>query len=131
MRDEEKRKFTRVLFRTQIRILSASSSFVANTLRNISLGGAFIETTYQLPEGAPCALEIDLTGPASLLRVQVEGDVVRCENDGIAVKFTKIDLDSLIHLRHLIKVHAEDPDTINNEYEGHLLEVTVTRSGTE
>jgi len=111
--------------------MSTGRSFVATVLRDISLGGVFIETTQRLPEGAPCALEIDLTGHASLLRIQVEGDVVRCEDDGIAVKFTKIDLDSLIHLRHLIKVHAQDPATINNEYEGHLLEVTATPSRIE
>lgn len=128
---EDKRKFTRVLFRTRIRILSAGGSVVSNTLRNISLGGAFVETTHRLPEGGPCALEIDLAGPASLLRVRVEGDVIRCEEEGIAVRFTKIDLDSLIHLRHLIKVHAEDPATINNEYEGHLLEITDRPPRTE
>jgi len=128
---EERRKFTRILFETQIRIMSTTSSFVSNSLKNISLGGVFIETTHRLSEGESCALEIDLTGHASLLRIQVEGDVVRCEDDGIAVRFTKIDLDSLIHLRHLIKVHAQDPTVINSEYEGHLLEVTETPTRTE
>jgi DNA-directed RNA polymerase subunit E'/Rpb7 len=55
--------------------------------------------------------------------MEVEGDVVRCEEQGMAVKFTRIDVDSLIHLKHLIKVHAKDPETIAVEYERTLLEV--------
>jgi len=126
MTDDEKRKFTRIPFQTQIRVTCGDRTLVSHGLKNIGLGGAFVELQDVIPPGSPCLLEIDLIGAASLLRIQVEGDVVRCEDDGIAIKFTRIDLDSLIHLRHLIKVHAEDPSVINDEYERHLLEVTVT-----
>jgi hypothetical protein len=120
----EKRKFTRVLFETTIKITADKTVIVSNRLRDISLGGAFVFTSGpSLPEGTSCILEIDLVGRATLLRIQIEGEVVRSDEEGMAVKFTKIDLDSLVHLRHLIAVHARDPKTVDVEYDKSLLEL--------
>jgi hypothetical protein len=123
MTDKEKRQFTRVPFRTEAKISTSDTVISSNNLRNISLGGAFVEVKDRLPEGELCVLTVDLIGPASLLRIQVDGYVVRVEDAGIAVKFTRIDLDSLIHLRHLIKVHSMDPDVVDNEFTENLLEI--------
>jgi len=123
MNDEEKRQFTRIPFRTEAKISTGSKVISSNNLRNISLGGAFVEVGEGLPEGEPCVVSVDLIGPASLLRIRVDGYVVRAEEDGVAVKFTRIDLDSLIHLRHLIKVHAMDPEVVDSEFTENLLEI--------
>jgi hypothetical protein len=121
---DEKRKFTRVLFETTIKITAGKTVIVSNRLRDISLGGAFVSTSgTSLPAGTSCILEIDLIGRASLLRIQIEGEVVRSDEEGMAVKFTKIDLDSLVHLRHLIAVHAQDPKAVDVEYDESLLEL--------
>lgn len=128
MPDTEKRKFTRVPFHTKIKVTSGGTILASNRLRDISLGGAFFIVDGSLPEGNHCILDIDLIGPASLLRIQVEGEVVRMEEAGIAVKFTRIDLDSLIHLRHLVKVHAQDPEIVDQEYTRDLLAVTQDES---
>ncbi len=121
---DEKRRFTRVLFETTIKITAGKTVIMSNRLRNISLGGAFVFTSgTSLPESTSCVLEIDLIGRASLLRIQVEAEVVRADDDGMAVKFTKIDLDSLVHLRHLIAVHAQDPKAVDVEYDKDLLEL--------
>lgn len=105
----------------EIRVITDDRIVVSNRLKNISLGGAFIVVDRPLEEEASCILSIDLIGPHSLLRIEIEGEVVRAEDDGMAVKFTRIDVDSLVHLRHLIKVHAQDPETIDNEFSSSLL----------
>jgi hypothetical protein len=121
---DEKRRFTRVLFETTIKITAGKTVIMSKRLRDISLGGAFVFTSgTSLPESTSCVLEIDLIGRASLLRIQVEAEVVRADEDGMAVKFTKIDLDSLVHLRHLIVVHAQDPSAVDVEYDEGLLEL--------
>jgi len=76
-----------------------------------------------LPVGAHCAVNIDIIGPASRLKIRVEGEVARVEEDGVALIFSKIDCDSMSHLRHLIKIHAEDPETIDEEYFQELFEI--------
>jgi hypothetical protein len=106
---DDKRKFTRVLFRTEVRVTAGDHIETSTKLRDISLGGAFIEGTSSLQEGEPCVMSVELVGPASLLRIEVEGSVIRAEPGGIGIKFTKIDVDSLLHLHHLIKIHSLDP----------------------
>ena len=123
MADDEKRQFTRIPFRTEAKITTSHEVISSNSLLNISLGGAFVEVKESLPEGEPCVLSVDLIGPASLLRIHVDATVVRVEDEGIALKFTRIDLDSLVHLRHLIKIHAMDPETVDNEFTENLLEI--------
>lgn len=124
MPPDEKRKFTRIPFETTIKVTAGTTVIVSNRSRDIGLGGAFVVTEgTSLPESTSCVLEIDLIGPASLLRIQVEAEVVRVDEEGMAVKFTKIDLDSLVHLRHLIRVHAQDPETVDAEYDEGLLEL--------
>jgi hypothetical protein len=118
----EKRKFTRIPFHTKITITAGENTYISNRLRDISLGGAFIILESVLPQATACSLDIDLIGPASLLRIQVEGEVVRAQENGIAVKFTRIDLDSLLHLRHMIKVFTQDPELIQHEFVTNLLE---------
>ncbi|MBI5569546.1 MAG: PilZ domain-containing protein [Desulfomonile tiedjei] len=120
---EEKRKFTRVPFSTKVGLTVDDHTIFANEMRNVSLGGALVLTAESLPPGTVCQLDIELIGPASLLCIRVEGEVLRCDPDGMAIKFTRIDLDSLIHLSHLIKICASDPELIDLEYTHNLLEI--------
>jgi c-di-GMP-binding flagellar brake protein YcgR len=123
MTNSEKRRFTRTPFEMEIRVITDDRIVVSNRLKDISLGGAYIAVENPLQEEAPCILSIDLIGPRSLLRIEIEGEVVRSEDDGMAVRFTRIDVDSLVHLRHLIKVHSQDPETIDYEFSSNLLEM--------
>ena len=118
-----KRKYTRVDFETTVKVATASAEVLATRIRDISLGGLFIMTDEPLPLGAQCTVYLDLKGPASLLHIKVEGEVVRVEENGVGLVFTKMDADSLIHLHHLVKIHAQDPTRIDNEYYKELLEV--------
>jgi len=120
---DEKRKFTRIPFETQITLTAGEKVITADRLRDISLGGVFIFCAETLPEHTPCELDINLVGPASLLRIHVEGEVVRQGDTGLAIEFTRIDLDGLVHLRHFIKVHSMDPQTIDREYAANLLSI--------
>jgi hypothetical protein len=119
----EKREFTRVPFRTEVKLTAANKTIVANKLQNISLGGAFISSEESFPPGTMCLLEIKLTGPASLLKIGVEAKVVRAEDHGMGVRFSRMDVDSLIHLRHIVKIESEDPKEVDLEYSQKLLQI--------
>lgn len=121
------RKFTRVAFETEVKVTSEDGVIASSRVRNISLGGIYIETREPFAVGAHCVVHIELIGPASRLGIQVEGDVVRVEEEGVALIFTKIESDSLIHLRHLIKIHAEAPEIIDKEYFQELFKIEPDR----
>ena len=63
--------------------------------KNISAGGAFINTTEQFPEGTRFKLDLtveskkikELTGAKSL--IESEGSVVRSSDTGVAIQFYK------------------------------------------
>ncbi len=122
MTTTEKRRFTRAPFEMEIRVISDDRIVISNHLQNISFGGAYVLVEKPLSKGTPCILSIDLIGPRSLLRVEMEGEVIRVEDHGIAVKFTRIDVDSLVHLRHLIRLHAQNPETIDSEFESNFVD---------
>jgi hypothetical protein len=123
MERTEQRKFTRIPFRTEVRISTEEGVLVSNLLRDISLGGAFVLVTPALNPGAACSVQLDLIGGASLLRITVEAEVLRVDPEGMALKFTNIDVDSLIHLKHFIKVHSADPNLVEEEFAHNLMQV--------
>lgn len=120
---QEKREFTRVEFETAIQVSTDQLSITSSRMRNISLGGLFVYTSEPVPKGAECVVNIELIGPTTLLRIRVEGEVVRVEEDGVAVRFTGMDTDSLIHLKHLVTINAADPEKIRREYFEDLLAI--------
>jgi hypothetical protein len=119
----KKRKFTRIPFDNEIKVIAGDKVILALGIRDISLGGAFILTDESLTEKTPCKVTLSLIGPASLLRIEIEAEILRSDDQGIAVEFTSIDLDGLVHLKHFIAVHALDPDTIEREFRGNLLQL--------
>lgn len=121
MPDEDKRKFTRVPFQTTVRVTVGDKSLLARQLRDVSLGGVFVFSTESFTNGSVCDLELELRGPRSLLVIQAEGEVTRVEKDGMALKFTRIDLDGLIHLRHLIRIYSADPEVVDVEFRDNFL----------
>ncbi len=105
----------------EIRVEDGETIVTPTGIRDISLGGIFVLVEEPLAVETACSVTIKLEGPSSLLRIGLEGEVVRVEEDGMAIKFTKIDLDSLVHLRHIIKIHTKDPEAVDEEFSKHLL----------
>jgi Tfp pilus assembly protein PilZ len=119
---DEKRQFTRVPFAMRVRIGTGTAVVNSKDVRNVSLGGLFVATEEKLPVGSQCIIDLELSGPASRLEIQVEAEVLRLDPEGVALKFSHIDLDSLVHLRHIIRIQAQDPEKIDSEYFKELLE---------
>jgi hypothetical protein len=119
----EKREFTRVPFKTEVKLSASGKTIISNKLQNVSLGGAFISSDETFPPGTMCLLEIKLTSPATLLKIGIEAKVVRTEENGIGVKFSRMDVDSLIHLRHIVRIQSGDPKEVDLEYNQKLLQI--------
>jgi len=117
----ERRDFTRISVEIEIKIENEGTRVTSDRLRNISLGGAFILSEEKPPAGTPLTLTLSLVGPSSLLRMEVQAEVIREDDDGVAIEFTKIDLDSLMHLHHLIKIHSHNPEAVDKEFVHNLI----------
>lgn len=126
MASDEKRKYTRVPFEVDISLVVGDSIITSKRLSNISLGGMYVYSETYHKEGTQCIVRIDLVGSSSGMYVQAEAEVVRNDSSGMALNFTKIDLDSLIILRHLVEIHSEDSNAVDREYYENLLETDQT-----
>ena len=80
--------------------------------RNISLKGALLEGCDECLVGTSCELNIPL---APNIRIVIEGDVIRAEDNEIAMIFREMDDLSFASLHRLVQLNALDPDAIDDE----------------
>ena len=116
---DEKRRFTRIPFKVKAEINLAGKLQTVEEINNLSVGGCMLPIVAQLEPGTSCKVRILLGGTADEVAVNIDGEVVRCLPDAVAVKFTRIDPDSLFHLQNIIRYNSPDADAIDNEIDKH------------
>ena len=116
---KDKRRFTRIPFKVETEMKAHGTSYRAEEITNLSIGGCSLPVTSDLRPGTLCRLKISLSGTSSELTVRVEGEVVRTDTDTVAIKFTGIDPDSLFLLQNIIRYNAPEAERIENEIQDH------------
>ncbi len=116
---EEKRRFSRVPFRVTTEMTAKDVSYSADELTDLSVGGCLLPIETDLPPGTECHLKILLTGTTEELSVHIDGEVIRCTPEAVAIKFVRIDPDSLYHLQNIVRHNAPDPDEVDREIRKH------------
>ena len=113
---EERRHKTRVHFETHVNIKTGNSEIRAEAdSEDISIEGIFVKTQDKIPEGTPCDLEILLTGSSTRLVLTIKGIMRRQEENGLAIGFESMDLDSFMHLKNILLYNATDPEEVEKE----------------
>ena len=116
---DDKRRFTRVPFKTKAQLTVEDKTFTADELYNLSVGGCFLPVAVSVNVGTSVSLSIALSDTDTNVYVRVEGEITRSESNGVAVKFTQIEPDCLFHLQNIIRYNAEDTEAINEEITKH------------
>lgn len=110
--DDDRRSGVRVNFNTEIlvTVTPGGKSYQCSS-RDISLRGIFLNTDDNLEPDTKCDIEVRLKGGGEDLRLFLTGHVVRKEEDGYAVYFDSVDLDSYTHLKNIVKYNSPDKGT--------------------
>lgn len=116
---DDNRRFSRIPFKVKAELQLGSQIYPAAELSNLSVGGCLLPLTVSAEPGTTCQLRILLEGTAEETRVSIEGEVVRATQEGVALRFLRIDPDSLFHLHNIIRYNAPDADTIEHEISRH------------
>ena len=111
----EKRRFTRVRFKVKARLTIDEQRYTTDRLDNLSVGGCLLPLEGEIRSGAACQLKILMGGASSHLNINVEGEVVRSTSGQTAVKFIRIEPDSLYHLQNIVLYNADEPDIVEQE----------------
>ena len=91
MKLKDKRRYTRKPLKIEARYQDNNGNVLKGTVRNISIGGVFIETPRPLERSEPIHMTLDAVDVGRV--IDVEGKVVRCEPEkGMGVEF--IDQDN-------------------------------------
>lgn len=110
--DHEKREMLRVDFDTEVMVRAEGKESTYNgSSRDLSLRSVFIKTDNILEPDTVCQVEIRLSGLDNDLILYMEGHVVRNTDEGFAIFFDAVDLDSYTHLKNIVKYNAPDSDT--------------------
>ena len=116
---DDNRRFSRIPFKVKAHLQIGTEVYTAPELSNLSVGGCLLPVTANIPSGTACQLRILLEGSSEDMTVIIEGEVVRTTPEGLAVRFLRIEPDSLYHLHNIILYNAPDADTIEHELSRH------------
>jgi hypothetical protein len=108
------RLFRRVKFVADTEVTVGGETHRAE-LVDIALKGALVAMPegMHLGEGLPCRLTIFLNDTDFAL--PFEGETVYSRENLTGIKFTRINIDSMIHLRRLLELNTADPDHVRSE----------------
>ena len=107
----ENRKFTRVDYCECVSIKHENQLFFGD-LKNVSLQGMFIKTTQKMPLNTPVEITVYFSQKSS---IYLNANVVRCENAGIGIQKSGMDVNSFVNLRNAVTMHCDDHDLIMRE----------------
>ncbi len=102
----EKRSGSRVIFKVKTIIKFNKSSFEGKIV-NISLQGMLIQGIEKIPANTNVKAEICMEGDTSHLAITVMGYATRSDDNGVAIVFKEIDIDSYIHLKNIIAYNED------------------------
>lgn len=120
---EEKRRFSRVPFRTLAQVRSKDGAMeMEGEIKNISLAGMLLDCDGSFPEGTELDAEIFLMDGNPDLEIRVKGKVVRVTDAGSAIQFSLdgIPFESLTHLRYVVSYNLGDDDVVMDEFFEHV-----------
>jgi hypothetical protein len=89
---------------------------ISGLVDNLSMKGMFLKTQESLPGDGLLEISIVLSGASSLLSIKVKGCAVRQTDEGIAVEFQEMDIDSFVHLKNVVALNSDDADAFYEEY---------------
>lgn len=82
---------------------------------DLSMTGVFLRGVASLQIGSKCELSILLGHFRRELPILATGRVVRLVDDGVALRFESIKIESSMELQKLVVEHADDPDQVRLE----------------
>lgn len=113
---KQERRFTRVGLSRTVSLLLGDDFYEQIQIRNLSVGGLFVEGNYACNVGDGCEVELQETGSNCSLFIKLGAIVRRVETDGLALQFVNITNDSLMFLQTVVLYSAEDPCTAAQEF---------------
>jgi hypothetical protein len=94
-----------------VTVTSNGVSYFVETF-NLSLTGLLCATNPHFRPDTPCQIHINL---ADDVIIQLEGKILRIDDQETAISFSSMDEESYFHLKRIVELNAADADAIEKE----------------
>ena len=115
-RGAERRRFTRVLFDSTVRISDARGTW-SGKLVDISMKGVLCEVPTDWPGQVGERFTILLSLDEADAQITMQGRIAHVENQRVGLAWEQIDLDSFTHLKRLLQLNLENEAQLLRELE--------------
>lgn len=112
----EKRYHARVGCTRSVRIIGRHKTLGLYPVKNMSLGGIFIQGDIDIPIGEECCLEMRQTSKQASLLLTFSGKIIRRELNGVGVAFVTMDRDCFMFLQTIVLYSADDPNRVAENF---------------
>jgi len=113
----QSREFTRIRMRMTARMSAADRAARLCPVRDIGLGGIYVETDDCLRTGEICAMELILSPSPASPQLRATGRVVRVEpGRGTAIEFTTMSLESFDYLDRHLHDHTSEQEGVEPDF---------------
>ena len=115
-----KREFTRVPFHVDATVSLDGAEIQCRQTRDLSLKGIYLICDPSADVGRVCRIDLRLGDPTNPVHTTAMGVVRRIEDDGLAIEFVELDLDTYRLLREVVRYNTKDPAEAEQEFESHI-----------
>jgi hypothetical protein len=99
----DRRRDPRVIFRTTVQLSFTDGRIFGDCeTMDVSVSGIFVKGVKGVDFGEKCRVDLHLSGRTSNLALVMAGEIVRIQEDGVALQFFEVDEDSFHHLRNIV-----------------------------
>jgi len=108
--DDDRRKYSRVGFATEIKIdlKTRDQLRLEGNSKDLSQKGIFVTTDQRFAMGTLCSVKIYLTGGIEKIELSIEGAIVRETSTGIGIVFNSMDVETYSHLKNIVYYNRVD-----------------------
>jgi hypothetical protein len=117
---EEKRRFRRIFFDLPAVLNVGGISYTVPEVSNLSVGGCLLEIRDKLKTGTKCTITIYIDGTRKGLIINASGEIVRSDDNILAIKFSNMSPASYIYLTNIVK-HSLAFIKYNPEFRSNIL----------
>ncbi len=111
IKNDDRRKHTRVGFTTDIHILLDTDGKQINLKGNskdLSLKGLFVNTQIKVPAQTKCFVKVYLSGGMSDIELLINATIVREKDNGMGIEFDSMDVETYSHLKNIVYYNSID-----------------------
>jgi len=110
LNNDDRRKYSRVGFATEIKIVLKNKDKVEleGNSKDLSRKGLFVSTDKRFEPGTLCSVKIYLTGGVDKIELLIDGTIVRQTDTGIGIVFNSMDVDTYSHLKNIVYYNRTD-----------------------